>query len=100
MDTIDFGPATRAVTAVLAGIRDDQLADPTPCPDFSVADLLDHLSGLSLAFTLAATQGAAPGRRPARRRRLPALAGLARPRSRPRSTGWPLPGPTPRRTTG
>lgn len=61
MDTIDFGPATRAVAAVLDGIRDDQLAHPTPCPDFSVADVLDHLSGLALAFTLAARKEPIPG---------------------------------------
>ena len=61
MDTIDFGPATRAVAAVLDGIRDDQLTDPTPCPDFSVADVLDHLSGLALAFTLAARKEPLPG---------------------------------------
>src|SRR4051812_16739021 len=61
MDPIDFAPATRAVTAVLEGIRDDQLSAPTPCPDFSVADLLHHLSGLSLAFTLAATKEPVPG---------------------------------------
>jgi hypothetical protein len=30
MATLDFGPATRAVAAVLDGIGDDQLADPTP----------------------------------------------------------------------
>jgi len=61
MDTIDFGPATRAVAAVLDGIRDDQLADPTPCPDFSVADVLDHLGGLAGAFTLAARKEPLPG---------------------------------------
>jgi len=61
MDTIDFGPATRAVAAVLDGIRDDQLAGRTPCPDYSVADLLDHVSGLALAFTLAARKEPLPG---------------------------------------
>ncbi|GAA4702705.1 TIGR03086 family metal-binding protein [Nocardioides conyzicola] len=54
MDLIDFGAATRALAAVVADIRDDQLADPTPCPDYSVADLLDHVAGLTLAFTLSA----------------------------------------------
>jgi uncharacterized protein (TIGR03086 family) len=61
MDTIDFAPATRAVAALLDGIRDDQLTDPTPCPAFSVADVLDHLSGLALAFTLAARKEPLPG---------------------------------------
>jgi uncharacterized protein (TIGR03086 family) len=61
MATLDFGPATRAVAAVLDGIGDDQLADPTPCPGLSVADLLEHLSGLALAFTYAARKTAVPG---------------------------------------
>ena len=61
MDSIDFAPATRAVTAVLGAIRDDQLTDATPCPGFSVADLLDHLNGLSVAFTLAARKETIPG---------------------------------------
>ncbi len=61
MDPIDFTPATRAVTAVLGGIRDDQLTGPTPCTESTVADLLDHLSGLTLAFTLAARKEEIPG---------------------------------------
>jgi uncharacterized protein (TIGR03086 family) len=60
MDTIDFAPATRAVAAVLGGISDEQLTAATPCPDFSVADLLDHLDGLALAFTLAARKAPLP----------------------------------------
>ena len=60
MDTIDFRPATRALAAVVADIRDDQLAGPTPCPDYSVADLLDHVGGLTLAFTLAARKEPLP----------------------------------------
>ena len=54
METIDFGPAATTVAALVAGIRDDQLSSPTPCAPSTVADLLDHLGGLSLAFTLAA----------------------------------------------
>jgi len=51
---IDPGPATRAVADVVRNVRDDQLTAPTPCPDYTVADLLDHLDGLSLAFIGAA----------------------------------------------
>jgi hypothetical protein len=29
---IDFGSATRALAQVAAGVRDDQLGAPTPCP--------------------------------------------------------------------
>lgn len=61
MGTIDFGPATTAVAAIVAGVRDDQLNDRTPCPSMSVADLLDHLNGLALAFTCAARKQPVPG---------------------------------------
>jgi len=62
---LDIGPATAAVTKVVLGVTDRQLPDPTPCTDSTVADLLDHLSGLSLAFTWAAEKdrpdGGSPG---------------------------------------
>jgi uncharacterized protein (TIGR03086 family) len=51
---IDLKPATDEVARLVDGVTDDQLGDPTPCADTSVARLLDHLMGLSLAFTWAA----------------------------------------------
>jgi len=51
---LDLEPAAREVARLLDGVTDDQLADPTPCVDTRVAALLDHLMGLSLAFTWAA----------------------------------------------
>jgi uncharacterized protein (TIGR03086 family) len=51
---IDLGPAAREVSRLLDGVKDDHLDGPTPCPDYPVAALLDHLMGLSLAFTCAA----------------------------------------------
>jgi uncharacterized protein (TIGR03086 family) len=51
---IDLEPAALAVTGLLDQIADKQLGDPTPCADAPVASLLDHLMGLSLAFTWAA----------------------------------------------
>ena len=54
MDTLDFGPATSAVAALVAGVRDDQLGDPTPCTGTSVAGMLDHIGGFPIAFTAAA----------------------------------------------
>jgi uncharacterized protein (TIGR03086 family) len=56
MPTTDLGPAATTVAQVLAGITDEQLAAPTPCPRYTVGDLLDHVGGLSLAFTAAATK--------------------------------------------
>lgn len=61
MDPIDFAPAVHAVTRIVTGIDDTDLARPTPCAGLTVADLLDHLDGLTLAFTLAATKESAPG---------------------------------------
>jgi uncharacterized protein (TIGR03086 family) len=54
MDTIDFGPATHALAEVVAGVRDDQLGAPTPCPAYTVGDLVDHIGGFPVAFTAAA----------------------------------------------
>lgn len=61
METIDFGAATTAVAALVRGVRDDQLAEPTPCPAFTVADLLDHLSMLAVAFARSARKERLPG---------------------------------------
>ena len=61
MPVIDLGAAAREVASLLDGVTDDQLAGPTPCPDYPVAALLDHLMGLSLAFTWAARKTTATG---------------------------------------
>src|ERR1700733_16008356 len=58
---LDLTPATGMVTRVVADIDDDQLGAPTPCLGTTVADLLDHLDGLCLAFTAAAAKDLAAG---------------------------------------
>ena len=58
--TIDLHPATETLSRVVTGVRDDQLALPTPCAGATVADLIDHVGGLSLAFTAAATKTRLP----------------------------------------
>ena len=50
---IDLQPAAGEVARLLAGVPDDALGRPTPS-DIPVAQLLDHLMGLTLAFTMAA----------------------------------------------
>ncbi len=87
MSTFDFRSATRATADLVAGVRDDQLGEPTPCPAYTVADLVDHVHGLSFAFTASARKerledasaSADGGRLPADWREVvpAALAGLA-----------------------
>jgi uncharacterized protein (TIGR03086 family) len=57
----ELTPATQAMALLVADIGDDQLAAPTPCPGATVADLLDHVGGLCLAFTGAAAKDPATG---------------------------------------
>ena len=54
--TLDLEPATKVMAELVAHVTDDQLGDPTPCPDYTLGDLLDHVGGLTLAFTAAATK--------------------------------------------
>lgn len=58
--TFDFGPQTRIVARLAEGVRDEQLADPTPCPDYAVRNLLGHLAGLAVAFRDAARKDLGP----------------------------------------
>ncbi|PPS83230.1 TIGR03086 family metal-binding protein [Streptomyces sp. MH60] len=58
--TLDLGPQTRILTRLADGVRDDGLADPTPCPDMAVRNLLGHLTGLAVAFRDAARKDLGP----------------------------------------
>jgi uncharacterized protein (TIGR03086 family) len=58
---LDLEPATHMLTGLVEGVRDDQLTAPTPCSAASLGDLLDHVDGLSMAFTAAATKTPLPG---------------------------------------
>src|SRR5215213_71216 len=59
MPMLDLGPATREVARLLDGVTEHHLTGPTPCPSYDVGALLDHLMGLSLAFTWAARKSTA-----------------------------------------
>ncbi|MET9719710.1 TIGR03086 family metal-binding protein [Streptomyces rochei] len=52
--TLDLGPQTRVLARLAEGVSDERLADPTPCPDLAVRNLLGHLAGLAVAFRDAA----------------------------------------------
>ncbi|MGW7204981.1 TIGR03086 family metal-binding protein [Streptomyces sp. NPDC054837] len=58
--TVDLGPQTRTLARLAQAVRDDQLADPTPCPATAVRNLLGHLLGLAVAFRDAARKDLGP----------------------------------------
>ena len=58
---IDLTRATKSLSDVLARVGDNQLSAPTPCTETTVGALIDHVDGLSLAFTAAAKKTPLPG---------------------------------------
>jgi uncharacterized protein (TIGR03086 family) len=48
--------AARRMADVVANVDSAALADPTPCADYTVAGLLDHIDGFVGAFTAAGTR--------------------------------------------
>ncbi|WP_228989007.1 TIGR03086 family metal-binding protein [Streptomyces sp. DH8] len=50
----DLEPAARRVVGLLDAVDDRLLDGPTPCPDYTVRELLGHLAGLATAFRDAA----------------------------------------------
>ncbi|MCS7481959.1 TIGR03086 family metal-binding protein [Umezawaea endophytica] len=55
-DLIDFSPAVRRLATLLAGVTDAQLTARTPCTEYTVGDLIDHIDNFAQAFTAAATK--------------------------------------------
>ena len=67
MDKVDIERAAHRMADLVVDTPDDLLSGPTPCRDYRLADLLDHISSLSVAFTAAATKDTAGiGERPPR----------------------------------
>jgi uncharacterized protein (TIGR03086 family) len=59
-EILDLAPTADRLSGVLNGITDQQLNAPTPCDGTSVAELLDHVSGLTRAFRAAAAKDFGP----------------------------------------
>jgi uncharacterized protein (TIGR03086 family) len=64
MTVPDMMPATSVAAEVVSQISDDQLSALTPCRGTTVADLLDHVNGLCLAFSAAAAKDLAAASQP------------------------------------
>lgn len=59
---LDLHPPVRQLKSLFYGVTDGVLTARTPCPGWTVADLLDHLTVLATAFTHAARRSTdAPG---------------------------------------
>ena len=54
MPTIDLKPAADRLADIVAAVPDEALGNSTPCSEYSVGDLLDHINGVTLAFRGAA----------------------------------------------
>src|ERR1051326_7019287 len=52
-NAVDLGPAVRRLADLVANVNDNALDRPTPCPAYSLGDLIEHVGGLTLAFTAA-----------------------------------------------
>ncbi|MFC9824222.1 TIGR03086 family metal-binding protein [Streptomyces erythrochromogenes] len=74
MSLVDLEAQAQVVSRLVAGVPDSGLAGPTPCPEYAVADLLDHIKGLAIAFRDAARKDLGPTTDTA-----PAPAGLSLP---------------------
>jgi uncharacterized protein (TIGR03083 family) len=56
MSIVDLGPAAQRLADLVTRVGDDELGLPTPCPAYTLGDLIDHVGGLALAFTAAANK--------------------------------------------
>jgi uncharacterized protein (TIGR03086 family) len=52
----DLGPATDELCALIEAVPESDLGQPTPCTEYTIGDLLDHLAGVTVAFGGAAVK--------------------------------------------
>ena len=60
MDVVDLEPATRELGGLISRTGENELSRPTPCPAYTLGDLIEHVGGLALAFTAAARKEGGP----------------------------------------
>lgn len=56
MSVIDLEVAAQRMGRLVEGIPDERLDAPTPCPAYSVGDLVQHIAGTAVAFAHAAAK--------------------------------------------
>lgn len=52
--TPDLQPAAARLADLIRAVPDEHLDRPTPCPAYTLGDLIEHVGGLAVAFTSAA----------------------------------------------
>ena len=57
---IDLKPASEQMTELVSGIANEELAAPTPCVEYTVGDLIDHVDLVVQAATALALGGELP----------------------------------------
>jgi uncharacterized protein (TIGR03086 family) len=60
MSIVDLGPAARRLGELVARTSDDELGRPTPCPAYTVGDLIEHVGAMARAFGVAARKERGP----------------------------------------
>jgi hypothetical protein len=64
MDSIDHERAALRLAELVVSVEDSELTLPTPCPAYTLGDVIDHVGGLALAFAAPELlEGAAPAAR-------------------------------------
>ena len=56
---VNLTPATGRLADLVCRVSDDELGGPTPCPAYTVGDLIEHVGGLARAFRAAAEKDTA-----------------------------------------
>src|SRR2546427_12511817 len=66
MTPVDLEPAARRLAELIGGVPDELLDAPTPCPEYTLGDLVEHVGGAAAPLTRAAAQdlGGAPAQGP------------------------------------
>jgi uncharacterized protein (TIGR03086 family) len=59
---VKFDRAVAVADSVIAAVKQDQLGDPTPCTEWSVRQLINHVATGSLMFVSMVTGGPRPDR--------------------------------------
>lgn len=65
MPMVELGPAAKQMADLIEAVPDELLGAPTPCLEYTLGDLVDHIRQLTIAFTAAAekdTAGMTSGR--------------------------------------